>query len=105
MKTVRWPHAVFGCLVVVGAVGLTVAAVWATGLPTHKCDEGVARPNGWIFGGLVLFALGLPAAWWLVVREYENPRWERIYLVIAEAITALLLAVYLDGKYSHFLCG
>jgi len=90
----------------VGAIGLTVAAVWIVGIPVYACDEGVSGPNDWVYAGFVLFALGLPALvflWMMLLQEGVH----RYYTAIAvgEAGISLALAVYLASKYGHYHCG
>ena len=48
---VRWPDVALGSVLAVGAIGLTVAAVWIVGIPVYACDEGVSGPNDWVYAG------------------------------------------------------
>lgn len=91
------------------AAGLTVAAVWAHGLPTHLCDEGVPRPSAWIYAGILLFGLGVSvvALFLSATLIQDNRILQSSYagLALAGAIAAILIAFYLEGKYSHYMCG
>jgi hypothetical protein len=101
-------HAAPLVVLALGAVGLVVAAVWATSIPTYACDEGVPSPSGWIYAGLVLFALCLPIAFYLrTLTVYENAGLQRLFVAVAlaEGVASVLIAIYLNGKYGHYHCG
>jgi hypothetical protein len=92
----------------VGAIPLAIAAVWVSSVPTYACDEGVPSPSGWIYAGLLLFALGLPTAVFLLMLMVdEEPRFYLLFAAIAlvEGAAAVVIAVYLAGKYGHYQCG
>jgi hypothetical protein len=86
-----------------------VVVVWAVGLPTYLCDEGISVPGGdWVYAGLLMFALALPILVFLGTLIVEpSPTLQRIYLgvALAEAATAVVLVIYLSVKYSHHECG
>lgn len=91
-----------------GAAGLAAATVWVDGIPTYLCAEGVPRPSDWIYAGLFLFALGLPIVVFLgTLIIDENPSLQRLFVAIAlaEGVTSVVIAIYLDAKYSHYECG
>ncbi len=95
-------------LLTLGAVGLVVASVWVISIPTYACDEGVAEPSGWIYAGLVLFALGLPIAVFLRGLVVDaGVRLQRLFVAIAsvEGVASVVIAIYLHGKYGHYQCG
>jgi len=101
-------HAKLGSLLVLGGIGLTVGAVWAAGIPTYACAEGVPRPTGWIYAGLVLFAaVALIAALVAASRLGETPilAWIYVGIALVEAAAASWLVVFLRAKYSHYQCG
>jgi hypothetical protein len=101
----RWPHLALGSVLGLGSVALIAAATWVVEQPSYLCDEGVS-PNGWIYAGFILFALGLPAfVIWGVLQLHEDVH--RVYVAIAvgEAVVSLALALYLGSKHGHYSCG
>jgi hypothetical protein len=105
----RWsPHAALNVTLALEAAGLTIAGAWAHGIPIHLCDEGVRRPSSWIYAGIVLFGVSFSAVVLLgTMATEENPTLQQIYvgLALAGTIAAILIAIYLNGKYSHYHCG
>jgi hypothetical protein len=102
-------HICLGFVLALGAVGLAVGAVWIGGQPRHLCDEGVRDPNGWKYVGFALFALALPVLVFLgTLMPDESRTVQRIYIAVAlgEAVVAIALAVYLNGKWTgNYQCG
>jgi hypothetical protein len=91
-----------------GAVGLAVAAVWVNSIQTFACDEGVPPPSGWIYAGLLLFAVGLPVV--VILRTLtvdENPGLQLLIagIAVAEGVASVVIAIWLNGKYGHYQCG
>lgn len=100
-------HAAPAVVLALGAVGLAVAAVWVISVPTYACDEGL-QPSGWIYAGLLLFALGLPiVVFFRTLTLDENPRLRLLFVAIAlvEGVASVVIAIYLHGKYGHYQCG
>ena len=63
-------------------------------------------PNGWIYVGFVLFAVGLPACViWGALQLQEGVHRYYVAAAMAEAVISLALALYLRSKYGHFQCG
>jgi hypothetical protein len=88
-----------------GAVGLTLGAVWIHRIPTLSCTEGLT-PNTWIFIGFILFALALPAAViWGTLQLHENVHPYYAAAGLAEGAISLALTLYLASKYGHYRCG
>jgi hypothetical protein len=103
--TVRWPHVALSSVLGLGGIGLTVGAVWIAGIPTYACTEGMA-PNGWVYVGFILFALGLPTAViWGTLQLHENVHRYYVAAAVAEAVISFALALYLGSHYGHFQCG
>jgi hypothetical protein len=105
---VRWPHAALVAVLALGAGGVAVAALWVISIPTRLCDEGVAGPSDWIYAGLLLFALCLPLVVFLgALIIDESPRLQPLFaaIALAEGVAAVVIAIYLNGKYSHYQCG
>lgn len=104
----RRVHVVLGSLLTLGAAGLTIGVVWAAGVPTYPCAEGVPHPSSWIFAGLLLFAGGTVAAVLVGSVLIEEPpivRWTYLGIALVESATAVWLASDLSAKYSHYMCG
>ncbi|HVC86977.1 MAG TPA: hypothetical protein VNC40_06060 [Gaiellaceae bacterium] len=101
-------HAVPAVVLALGAITLAVAAVWAISVPTYACDEGVPPPSGWIYAGLLLYAIGLPIVlFFRTLGVDENPRLQWLFVAIAlvEGVASVAIAIYLNGKYGHYQCG
>jgi hypothetical protein len=99
-------HAAPAAALALGAVGLAVADVWVSSVPTYACDEGVPRPSGWIYAGLLLFAVGLPIV--VLFQTWaldEKLRLLFVALALAEGVASVVVAIYLGGKYGHYQCG
>jgi hypothetical protein len=109
VQVVRLLHISLGSVLTLGAGGLIVGAVWIAGQPRYLCDEGIHDPNGWKYAGFALFALALPVLVFLATLMLDESRIvQRIYIAVAlgEAVVALALAVYLNGKWTgNYQCG
>jgi hypothetical protein len=104
----RWVRATLGSLLTIGGVGLTIGIVWAAGIPTYPCAEGIPQPSHWIYAGLVLFAVGVVVVVLVgTTLTAEEPifKWVCRAIALVEALAAFWLAHYLSAKYSHYMCG
>ena len=97
-------HAVPVVVLALGAVGLAVATVWVISIPTYACDEGVPSPSGWIYVGLLVFPIVL---FLVTLAVGENPGLQQLFAAIAltEGVAAVVIAIWLNGKYGHYRCG
>jgi hypothetical protein len=91
-----------------GVAGLTVAASWISGIAMSVCDEVTPGPSGWVYAGLLLFAVGIAAVGVVGAIVTERSRiLATAYLAIGviEGATAVVLFFWLLGKYGHYNCG
>ncbi len=96
-------------LLALGAAGLSVGALRIDEIPTrtYVCER-VPGPNGWAIAGLVLFALvvipvGYLGAW--LTNAHLTVRSVYFALALGEGVGAIVLAAWLNAKYSRYYCG